>query len=162
MFLFLLTQGSGYHYCTASSNKDWTQVLRRFKSCLGCVRDSRWWGSLRMVIAGYKAKRLSLVNHTTKTIHHHHHHHHHQILILEFENCTCFCGYSIIVTIFLTKTESRTKKIFNTAFTPLLWVRVLFCWKMLIFCKKNIGISKIMKALVFKGIFWVIWNFKQC
>ena len=27
-----------------------------------------------MVPAGNKAKRLSLVNHTTKTIHHHHHH----------------------------------------------------------------------------------------
>ena len=30
-----------------------------------------------MVPAGNKAKRLSLVNHTTKTIHHHHHDHHH-------------------------------------------------------------------------------------
>ena len=30
-----------------------------------------------MVLAGNKAKCLSLVNHTTKTIHHHHHHHHH-------------------------------------------------------------------------------------
>ena len=29
-----------------------------------------------MVPAGNKAKRLSSVNHTTKTIHHHHHHHH--------------------------------------------------------------------------------------
>ena len=28
-----------------------------------------------MVLAGNKAKRLSSVNHTTKTIHHHHHHH---------------------------------------------------------------------------------------
>ena len=27
-----------------------------------------------MVPAGNKAKRLSSVNHTTKTIHHHHHH----------------------------------------------------------------------------------------
>ena len=36
-----------------------------------------------MVPARNKAKRLSLVNHTTKTIyhHHHHHHHHHHILI---------------------------------------------------------------------------------
>ena len=36
-----------------------------------------------MVPAGNKAKRLSLINHTTKTNHHHyhhhdHHHHHHQ------------------------------------------------------------------------------------
>ena len=30
-----------------------------------------------MIPAGNKAKRLSSVNHTTKTIHHHHHHHHH-------------------------------------------------------------------------------------
>ena len=28
-----------------------------------------------MVPAGNKAKHLSSVNHTTKTIHHHHHHH---------------------------------------------------------------------------------------
>ena len=28
-----------------------------------------------MVLAGNKAKDLSLVNHITKTIHHHHHHH---------------------------------------------------------------------------------------
>ena len=28
--------------CTTSSKKDWTQVLYRFKSCLGCVRYSRW------------------------------------------------------------------------------------------------------------------------
>ena len=33
-----------------------------------------------MVLAGNKAKRLSSVNHTTKTIHHHHHHHHPQCL----------------------------------------------------------------------------------
>ena len=38
---------------------------------------SRWWGFLAMAPAGNKAKRLSLVNHTTKTIYHHHHHHHH-------------------------------------------------------------------------------------
>ena len=30
-----------------------------------------------MVPAGNKTKRLSSVNHTTKTIHHHHHHHYH-------------------------------------------------------------------------------------
>ena len=54
--------------------KAWTQVLHRFKSCSRHVRDSRWWGSLTMVPAGNKAKRLLSVNHTTKTIHHHHHH----------------------------------------------------------------------------------------
>ena len=67
--------GSGYRYCITSINLAWTQVLHRFKSCLRRVEDSRRWGSLTMVPAGIKAKRLSLVNHTTKTIHHHHHHH---------------------------------------------------------------------------------------
>ena len=33
--------------------------------------DSRRWGSLTMVPTGNKAKRLSSVNHTTKTIHYH-------------------------------------------------------------------------------------------
>ena len=31
-----------------------------------------------MVLAGNKAKQLSLVNHTTNTIYHHHHHRHHE------------------------------------------------------------------------------------
>ena len=66
---------SGYHYCLTSFNKAWTQVLCRFESCLRCVRDSQWWGSLTMVPTGNKAKHLSSVNHTTKTIHHHHHQH---------------------------------------------------------------------------------------
>ena len=61
---------SGYHYCTTSFNKAGTQVLSRLKSCLWCVRDSRWWGSLTMFLAGNKAKCLLLINHTTKTIHH--------------------------------------------------------------------------------------------
>ena len=65
----LSTWCSGYHYCTTSFNKAWTQVLRRFKSCSRRVGDSRWWGSLTVVPAGNKAKRLSSVNHTTKTIH---------------------------------------------------------------------------------------------
>ena len=63
---------SGYHYCTASFNKAWTQILCRFKSCPWCVGDSRWWGSLTVVPARNKVKRLSSVNHATKTIHHHH------------------------------------------------------------------------------------------
>ena len=33
---------SGYHYCTTSFNKAWTQVLYMFKSCSQRVRDSRW------------------------------------------------------------------------------------------------------------------------
>ena len=65
---------SGYDYCTTSFNKVWTQVLGKFKSCSRCVGDSRWWGSLTMVLAGNKAKRLLLVNHATKTIHHLYHH----------------------------------------------------------------------------------------
>ena len=48
--------------------------LRRFKSCSRHIRDSWWWGSLTIILAGNKAKRLSLVNHITKTIHHLHHH----------------------------------------------------------------------------------------
>ena len=63
---------SGYHYCTTSFYKAWTQVLRRLKSCSRLVGDSRWWASLTMVPAGKNANRLLSVNHTTKTIHHHH------------------------------------------------------------------------------------------
>ena len=58
----------GYHYCTTSFNKVWTQVLRRFKSCSRRVGDSRWWGSLKIVPGGNKAWHLSLVNHTTINI----------------------------------------------------------------------------------------------
>ena len=68
-FIFDMPWCSGYHYCTASFNKAWTQVLRGFKTCSRRVGDSRWWGSLTMVPAGNKAKRLSSVSHTTKTIH---------------------------------------------------------------------------------------------
>ena len=64
-----LTPCIGYHYCTTSLNKAWTQVLRRFKSCLWHVGGLWWWGSLTMVPAGSKAKCLSSINHTTKTIH---------------------------------------------------------------------------------------------
>ena len=53
-----------------------TAQLLHCTSCSPSVGDSRWRGSLTMVPAGNKAKRLSSVNHTTKTIHHHHHHHH--------------------------------------------------------------------------------------
>ena len=63
----------GYHCCTTSFNKAWTQVRRKFKSCSRRVGDSRWWESLTMVPAGNKAKRLLSVNHTAKTIYHLHH-----------------------------------------------------------------------------------------
>ena len=68
---------SDYHYCKILFIKAWNQVLRRFKSCSRRIGDSRYWGALAMVLAGNKAKRLSLDNHTTKAIHHHYHHHHH-------------------------------------------------------------------------------------
>ena len=66
---------NGYQCSTISFNQVWTHILRRFKLCLGRVKDLRWWESLTMVPTGSKAKRLSWVNHTTKTIHHRHHHH---------------------------------------------------------------------------------------
>ena len=69
---------SWYHYCTTLFNKTWTLVQRRrFKSCLQCVEDLPWWESLIKVPTGSKAKRLSSINHSAKTIHHHKHHHHH-------------------------------------------------------------------------------------
>ena len=78
VFMFFLKDSFSakwcYHYCTTSFNKAWTQVLCKFEFCLRHVRDSQWWGSLTRVPAGNKAKRLSLVNHTTKTNHHHHLH----------------------------------------------------------------------------------------
>ena len=70
-FLTVAPWCSGYHYYTTSFNLAWTQILCRFKFCSLRVRDSRWWGSLTMVLVGNKAKRLLSVNHTTKTIHHH-------------------------------------------------------------------------------------------
>ena len=63
---------SGYHYSMILFNKAWTTVLHRFISCSRRVPESRWWGSLTVVPAGNKAKRLLSVNHTTKTIHHQH------------------------------------------------------------------------------------------
>ena len=55
------------------STKPWTQVLCKFQSCSWHVRDSQWWGSLTIVLAGNKVKCPSSVNHTTRTIHHHIH-----------------------------------------------------------------------------------------
>ena len=48
-----------YYYCKMSFSKTWTQVLRKVKSCSRRVGDSRWGGSLAMVLAGNKAERLS-------------------------------------------------------------------------------------------------------
>ena len=51
------------------------------------VPEIRGGEDLTMAPAGNKTKRLSSVNHTTKTIHHHyHHHHHHQLTIHQFNN----------------------------------------------------------------------------
>ena len=62
---------SGYHYYTTSFTKAQVQILlaasRRFAMVKISDNDPGW----------HKAKRLSSVNHTTKTIHHYHHHHHH-------------------------------------------------------------------------------------
>ena len=69
---YLVPWCSGYHFCTTSFIKAWTQILRRFKSCSRGVGALRWWGSLTMVPAGNKVKRLSSVKYATKTIHHHH------------------------------------------------------------------------------------------
>ena len=46
---------SGYHYCTTSFNKAWTQILHRLKPCLRCVSYLRWWKSLTMVPAENRA-----------------------------------------------------------------------------------------------------------
>ena len=46
-------------------------IVYIFKSCFQHIGYLRWWGFLRMVLAGNKVKRLVLVNHTTKTVHHH-------------------------------------------------------------------------------------------
>ena len=62
----------GYHYCITLLNKVRNQVLRRLKSCSRRVGGSGWRGSLTMVPAGDKAKRLSSVNDSAKTIYHHH------------------------------------------------------------------------------------------
>ena len=50
-----------------------TKDLHSLKHCSQRVRDLWWWGSLTMLPAENKVKRLSLVNHTTKANHHHHH-----------------------------------------------------------------------------------------
>ena len=63
---------SGYHCCTTSFSKAWTQALRRFKSYSRRVRDLPWWEYLTYLLnpVGNKTQWLSSVNHTTKTIHH--------------------------------------------------------------------------------------------
>ena len=53
-----------------------------------CVRDLQWWGSLTVVPAGKKAKPISSVKHTAKTIHYHHYQSHVKIqrnLMIQFQ-----------------------------------------------------------------------------
>ena len=54
------------------------------------IKDSRWWGSLAMLLAGNKTKHISTVNYAIKTIHHHHHHHHHHCLFKVIDNFEWF------------------------------------------------------------------------
>ena len=63
--------GSGYHYCITLFNKNWTQVLHRFRLCSWHASDLRWSRHLTIAPAGSKASGLSLLNHLAKTIHHH-------------------------------------------------------------------------------------------
>ena len=65
---------SGYHCCSTSFSKAWTQVLRRFKSCSRSVGVSRWWGSLTVVPAGNKATPFVGQPYHKKINHHHNHH----------------------------------------------------------------------------------------
>ena len=53
-----------HNFIQLSLNSGFAQV----QTYLQHVGDLRWWESLTLVLAGNKAKRLSSVNHTTKTI----------------------------------------------------------------------------------------------
>ena len=70
--LYVVPWCSGYNYCKISFSKVWTRILRRFKSCSRraeiCDGENlRQWSRVEI-----RRKRLSLVNHSAKTIHHHH------------------------------------------------------------------------------------------
>ena len=56
-----------HNFIHQSLNTDFLQVQILLTAC-------RRLAMVRMIPAGNKAKRLSSVNHTTKTIHHHPHH----------------------------------------------------------------------------------------
>ena len=90
---------SGYHYCTNSFIKAGTQVLCRFKSCSRRVRYSWWWQSLTMISAGNKAKSLSSVKYTMKTIYH-------QIFIIYFNMIKFFTCYSMSNYLFMGSEKS--------------------------------------------------------
>ena len=114
--LLLASRCSGYHYCTTSFIKACTQVLHRFKSYSRHVGDSRWWGSLTIVPAEAKAKRFSLINHTTKTIHYHHWHPS-KTYIVKHRLCVTY-----VIKIFK---EIRKFQLFTGS--PLLFENSLFC-----------------------------------
>ena len=61
--------------------------------------------------------------------------------------------FSLVVTFYLTKTESRTKNLQHSSYTIILSIGTILTKKKLIFCKRNSGISKIMEVLELKGIF---------
>lgn len=52
-----------------SSLHNFIQSLKSGSAQAQILGDSRWCGSLTMVPTGSKAKGLSLINHTPKTIH---------------------------------------------------------------------------------------------
>ena len=57
------------------------------------------------------------------------------------------------------KNWKQNWKIFNTAFTLLLCVKVLFWPKNVIFLQKNADTSKFKRALVLKGTKNILWNY---
>ena len=85
---------SGYHYCTVSFNKAWTQALRMFACSANLLKACQSFAMVRifdMVPVGYKAKPLSSVSYTTRTFHHHHHHHHHHHRVFQKLTTTNIC-----------------------------------------------------------------------
>ena len=61
--------------------------------------------------------------------------------------------FSSIVTFYLTKTENRTKKAPAKLSHYYFESKYYFGQKTLMFCKKNVGMSKLKSALVLKGKF---------
>ena len=73
--MFVAPWCSGYDYCSTSFNKVWTLGSAQVQILLTACRRFTMVSIPDNVLAGNNAKRLSSVNHTTKTIHHHRHHH---------------------------------------------------------------------------------------
>ena len=98
---------SWYHYCATLFNKIWSLVQRRFNTCLRWVGDFRRWESLIKIPAENKAKRLSSIKHSAKSIHHHHNYHHHQ-------NYLCFKNLVVQIVLGETNFFSRKKRFHTT------------------------------------------------